>query len=109
MQALRVVLEDELPIGPHLVAHAVTDLETGETETREPMHHRREILVEGLGVVADVHEKKALAFGDRGGVQRKVAFVEPVDLMHVWRADEAPVGGVCPRVIRALNRLGELA
>ncbi len=39
----------------------------------------------------------------------KSRLVEPVDLVHVWRADEPPVGGVGPRVIRALNRLGELA
>jgi hypothetical protein len=72
------------------------------------MYHRREILVEGLGVVADVHEEKPLAFSDRGRVQREVAFVEPFNFVHVWRADEPPVGGVCPRVIRALNRFGEL-
>ena len=42
-------------------------------------------------------------------MQRIGLLVEPLDLVHVRRANQAPVECVRPRVIRALNRFGEAA
>ena len=75
----------------------------------ETTEHGREHALEWRGVVADIHEDEAFPFGERGGVQRIVAFIEAVDVLHVRSADEAAVGRVGPGVIGALDRLGELA
>ena len=42
-------------------------------------------------------------------MQRIVLFVEALDLVHVRRTDEAAVERVGPRVVRALDRLGQFA
>src|SRR6185503_15507375 len=42
-------------------------------------------------------------------MQREILLVEPSDLLHVRGTDQASIEAVRPRVIRALNRAGELA
>jgi len=42
-------------------------------------------------------------------MQRIRLLVEPFDLVHVRRTDQAAIERVGPGVIRALNRLGEAA
>src|SRR6185436_1626877 len=44
---------------------------------------------------------------DHGGVERVALLVEPLDVLHVGRADELAVGAVGPGVVRALERLAE--
>src|SRR4029079_4706212 len=104
VQALRVVLEDDLPVRSDLVTHAMANLEPIEVEAHEPRHHRREPCAERLTLFAHTREKKTRELSDARRVEWELALVEPLDLLHVRRADETAVGRVGPRVVRTLNR-----
>ena len=73
----------------------------------EPVEHRSKPLVEGLGFVGDTHEDEPFPFRQRGSVERIVALIECLDLLHVRRADQTSVNRVGPRVVWTLDRLRE--
>src|SRR5439155_1871042 len=65
-------------------------------------------LLEGLRLVGEVDEEKAFPCRDRDRQQRIIDLAEVLDAVGGWSADEAAVEPPRPRVIRALDRLGQL-
>src|SRR2546430_2295986 len=109
MQALRVVLEDQLPVRAHVVVDASAGAQRRDVEPREPADERRERLGERLGVRREVDHEEPLPLGERRGAERVVLLVEAFHLAHVGGADELAVEGVGPGVVGALDRLGQAA
>ena len=107
MQALGVILEDELPIGRDVVVDPARRLEAREVEAAEPADQRREGARERLRLAREIEKDESLPRLERHPVQRVVAFLEPSDLAHVRRADQLAVDGVGPGVVGALDRFGE--
>ena len=99
MEALVVVLDDDLPVRGHVVgeppaeaqlAHPVA-VEVGDRLVAVP-----EVLVEGarLGRQADEQEAGVLGDGDR--VQRIVGALEELVLVDIGRGQQAPIKVVRP-------------
>src|SRR3989475_3830276 len=109
MQALRVVLEDQLPVRAHVVVDAAGGAQGRDVEPREPADERRERLRERLGVRREVDREEPLPLGQREGVERVVPLVEALHLVHMGGADELAVERVGPGVVGALDRLGQVA
>src|SRR5256712_2033730 len=109
MQALRVVLEDELPVRTHVVVDAAGGAQGRDVEAREPADEGRERLRERLGVRREVDQQEPLTLGEGWGAERVIPLVEAFHLAHVGGADELALEGVGPGVVRTLDRLGEAA
>src|SRR3989442_1089229 len=109
MQALRVVLEDELPVRAHVVVDAAGGAQVRDVEAREPADEGRERLRERLGVRREVDQQEPLPLGQGWGAERVIPLVEAFHLAHVGGADELAVEGVGPGVVGALDRLGQAA
>src|SRR5258708_12270349 len=109
VQALVVILQDQLPVGPYFVVDSPDRPQLRQVVAREPVHQRRERLGQRLRVAREVHKQEPLPLGQRHAVQRVFLLVEARHLIHVWRADETAVERVGPRVIGTLNGLGEPA
>ena len=109
MQALVVVLDHDLPVRGDLVDDADADPQLLHPE---PLEHR-----DALGAcLQELHQRPGLAGRevreqeprmrlDGEGVQRVVGAVEPLVLLDVRRADQAPAQVVGPGVVRADERL----
>ena len=105
VQALVVVVDQDLPVGLHLGHGAVADPQRRQVEARQ--RQRREVLVcqrllERHRVGVEVDEQEALPDGDLDRPQAQGVAVDLV-LAHVGRADQAAVEGVCPGVVGALD------
>src|SRR2546426_2486941 len=109
MQALRVVLEDELPVRTHVVVDAAGGAQVRDVEAREPADEGREHLRERVGVRREVDQQEPLPLGEGWGAERVIPLVEAFHLAHVGGADEVAVEGVGPGVVGALDRLGQAA
>ena len=107
MEAFRVVLEQELPVGLDVVLDPPPRAERVEPEAREPVEERGVRVLEGLGLLSEMDEQEAAPRGGRRPVQRIVRAVEPFDLVHVGRAQQTSVERVGPRVVRALDRAAQ--
>ena len=106
--ALRVVLEQELPVRPHVVLDGPRHLEVGQVEPAEPAEERGPGLLERLGLLGEVDEQEPFPGGHRHRVERPVGLVEVLDLVGGRRADEPAVEPVRPGVVGALDGAAEL-
>src|SRR5262245_54841702 len=109
VQALRVVLENQLPVGSHIVRRPITGNEVRQAEPREAADEWRPRNFQGRGLLVDVDEQESFPLGYRGGVQRIIELAEAGDLLHVGRGKQAAIDGVRPSIIGALDRLAEMA
>ncbi len=109
MQTFIVILQDQLPVRLHVVLNAPDCLQQGQVVARESSLERREPLRRRSRLGIEVHEQEPFPRGERDGVQRIRLLIEAFHLVHVRRANQAPVERVGPRVIWALDRLGEAA
>ncbi len=99
----------KLPPGAVITDAAPPRAQGGDVEAAEPARERRERVRERLRLLGQVDEQEPLPLGQRDLMQRVVPLVEPRHLVHVRRPDQGPVERVGPRVIGALDRLGEAA
>src|SRR2546422_9416536 len=75
--------------------------------SRQAADQRSEGLRERLRILREREEQESLPLLQRDGVEGVVPLVEACDLVHMRRADQLPLGGVGPRVVGALDGLGE--
>ena len=107
--ALGIVLEQQLPVGLHVVLDGACHLQVRQVEPREAAQQRRVCLGERLGIVGQVDEEEPLpAAPPRTAMQRIVGLVEALDVAVDGRADQPAIERVGPGMIGTLNRLGEL-
>ena len=106
VQALVVVLDQDLPVGLDLGHRDVADAELAEVEAGErraaTSRWSASALLEGHRVGVEVHEHEALPDGDGDRPQAERVAVDLV-LGDVRRADQAAVEGVRPGVVGALD------
>ena len=100
--ALREVLEEELPVGAHVVLDAAEGPQLGEPPRGELPGEAREGGREGGWL-------RRLPRGEGHAVERELRGVEPRRVAHVRRAEQAAVEGVGPAVVRALDRAAQPA
>ena len=111
MEALVVVLDDDLPVRRHLVAQPHADAQLVDAvavEDRDALGallERRQERLRRIGEV-DEHEPGVRPDGDR--VERVRLAVEVLVLVDVRRPDEPPVEVERPGVVRALERLADV-
>ncbi len=103
--ALRVVLEDQLPVGRDLVLDPVRDVQRTQIPTAELADERSEGFLERLGVRGQIEEDPPLPQGQGHRPQRIVLFAERLDLVHERGAGQLAVERIGPRVVAALNGL----
>ena len=108
VKTLGVILEHQLPVRRHVVAHAMSHDQAGHAEPNQATDHRGPHVRERLRRACHVDEQEPFPFLDRGGMERIVRFVEALGLLHVRRSEQASIGGVRPGVIGALDGLAEL-
>ena len=109
VQALVVVLDDELPVGADVVDDAIGADEIGHAPGGELRRQGAEMIGERRTVRRERDEQNPSQTLDADTVQWKVRLVESGRSVHVRRADQAAVVVVRPRVVRTLDRAGELS
>ena len=109
MQALVVVLDDQLPVRAHVVDDAVAEAEILHAPRAEPGGKRAELRLERRGLRIEIDEDVPVPQRGADPVQRVVGLAEVRHFVHVRRADQAAVEVVGPGVIRALDAAGERA
>ena len=109
VQALVVILQDQFPIGAHVVFDAAHGAHGREIVVHESSHQRREPLLGRYRRGVEIHEQKPFPLRERHAVQRVRLLVESFHFIHVRRADQTPIERVRPRVVGALDRFRETA
>ena len=109
VEALVVVLDDDLPVRGDLVHEAHADPELVHLEALEGRDRlgavRERVDQRTARLPAHVHEHEARVAVDRDVVERVVRAIELLALLHVRRADQLAVQVEGPRVVRADERL----
>jgi hypothetical protein len=105
VQALVVVVNQDLPVGLHLGHRAVADPQRRQVEARQ--RQRGEVLIcqrllERHRIGVEVDEQEALPDRDLDRPQAQAVAVDLV-LAHVGRSDQAAFEGVGPGVVGALD------
>ena len=106
VQALLVVLDDDLPVGRDLGNGAHADAQVGQTEALEPDELLAVLYDPGLerrGFLGQADEHEALPHVRRHRPQRQRVLVDVV-VAEVRCGDESAVECVRPRVVRAHER-----
>src|SRR5690242_21581669 len=98
VETFGIVLEDQLPVGMHVVVDATPGAQAGQIESAEAGEERRERLRERLQLLREIDEEEPLPSLEWYAVQGVIPLVEPRDLVHVGCADQRPVQRVRPRV-----------
>ena len=111
MEALVVVLDDDLPVGRDLVAQPDADAQLVDAvavEDRDALGPLLERRHERLGRVGEVDEHEPGVRPDRDLVERVRLALELLVLVDVGRPDEPPVEVERPGVVRALEGLADM-
>ncbi len=85
MVALVVVLDQDLPVGRHLVVAARARDELPGTVVPDHLPQVADVLLERRGVPAGVGEEPPLPLGEPDRYQRVVGLVEPGDVAEARR------------------------
>src|SRR5439155_8893555 len=101
--ALRIILEDQLPICPHVVLNPFRRAQLRQIPVRKFSCQRREPFLQRRRTLRQTNEDEPFPKRKVHGVQRIIGLIKTWDLVHVRRADQSTVEPVRPRVIRALN------
>ena len=112
MQALVVVLDDDLPVGLDLVDDAPADAQLVQAVALEAVivsMPSPQLVEERSRGVAEVDEQEPAVGLDGDRVEREVAALEALVLVDVGRADEPAVEVERPGVVRALEGLADVA
>ena len=107
--ALRVVLDDQLPVGGDVVNLMMHADQGAQVVRRHALVQRQKLRRHGLGIPGEIDEDEAVPDLRRHREQRPLRFVESGQVVRRRRALQAPVEAVSPTVVRALDRLGEPA
>src|SRR3954471_19880961 len=109
MIALRIILEEQLPVGAHVVFDGSCDSQIGEIEPRKPA---QQALVGGgkrLWILSQVDEQEPLPALDRNLVQRVIAFGESLDIARGGCPDQPAIKCIGPSMVGTLDSLGKPA
>ena len=107
--ALAVVVEEELPVGLHLVDRPVGRGEVGDPPLREAAGQRRKAFRERRPVLPEMNEEQALPGLEPRLDQPVLGLLEARHVGHVGRPEQPPVQAVGPGVVGTLDRLAETA
>src|SRR5438477_8202971 len=64
---------------------------------------RRKDFLQRRGILSKVDEDEAFPKGKTDRMERVRGFIEPLNLIHVRRANQSSVEGICPAMVRALD------
>ena len=109
VQALGVVLDDQLPVGGDVVDDPVPHAEFLHAPGEKPRRQVGELLTQGRGKFAEVQEDVAVPEVGRHGLQWVIVLAEVRQIVHLGRGGQPTVEVVCPGVIRAANQAVEAA
>src|SRR6266853_567620 len=109
MQALRIILDDELPVCFEMVNAPLDHLQFLHPPRLEFAVEPGQVLLEGQGTRGEVDEDVAVPYGGGDCVQWIVGFAKALNFFHVRRIGQRAVEFVSPGVILALDTPGELA
>src|SRR5262245_21519573 len=107
--ALRVVLDQQLPVGFDVVLNFSAYFETRQLPCCELAHQRRVIFLKRHWIRGEIDVKKTFPLYDADPIEGMLIFFEPAELLHMRRADQLSIQTVCPGVVWTLDRVGELA
>jgi hypothetical protein len=109
MQALVVILDDQLPVRLHVVDDAAPEAQVLHSPRTEAIDQGTELFRQRRSGLGQIQEHMAVPLVGTYCVEREVALPEVRDFVHVRRADQASVEVVGPRVIRALDAARKLS
>src|ERR1700682_910079 len=107
VQALVIVLNNELPVGLHFVNDPPVQTQIAHTPWREFLWQFRELLFQRLRVPAQMQEDVAIPDAGAYRVQR-IVLASEAWLVHVRRAEEPAIEIVGPAMIGALDASREI-
>ena len=109
VQALVVILDDELPVRSDVVDNPVSQPQVLHPPGPELCRQVGELGRERWRVRRHIQEEMSVPIVDMCPMQGEVLLAKMRDLLHVRRAHQTSVEPVSPRVVGALNAAGELA
>ncbi len=112
VQAFVVVLDDDLPVGSDVIGDPSTEAQLTHSvpvEIGDRLVAVAQPLVERPWLVGQAHEQETRVLPHPDAVQRVVRALELLVLVDVRRGEQAAVEVVRPCVVRALERLAEMA
>ena len=104
VEALGEVLDDQLPVRPHLVGHRVGGPEVGQAPDAHAGAGRTQLLLKVRSLLRDPDEDDAAPLLAPGLGEPKVGDREPLHLVHVGCGAKLSVEPVGPGVIGTLDR-----
>jgi hypothetical protein len=104
VQTLVVILNDQLPVGLHVIHDPMRDDEIAHSPGRELFRESGKLVAERRSAIRKIDEDEAVPHVRPNGAQRELLAPESGRPVHVRRADQPSLVVIRPRVIRALNR-----
>src|SRR5260370_42494664 len=109
VEALRIVLDDQLPVGLQVIDTSFDHLQLFHAPRTEFLIEASQMLREWNWPGGKIDEDVTVPDMCRNAVQRIIRLAEALHLFHVRRVGQRAVQLVSPRVIPALNPSGETA
>ena len=107
VQAFVVVLHDQLPVGAHVVFDALHHPQIRHRPGSKAGRKIAELRAQRRLAPAEVDEDVPVPHLARDAMKREVVAREPVDGVHLRRADQPSIQIVGPAVIRTLDAAGK--
>ena len=101
---LRVILEDQLPVGAHVILNPPGRAEARQIPVAKLPGQRREDLVQRWRLLRQTNEDKAFPQLQPYGMQRIISLIEAGDGIHVRCPNQSAVKRIGPGVIWTLDR-----
>src|SRR5579859_238974 len=109
VQALRIILDDQLPVCLEMVDAALNHLKFRHAPRRELAVEPGQMLVEWDGARRKIDEDMSVPDRSGDGVQRIIGFAKALYFFHVRRIGQRAIEFISPGVILALDAADELA
>src|SRR5450432_610633 len=102
--ALRIILEDQLPIGADIILNPLGRAQLRKVPMRKFSGQRRKDFIQRSRRLCQTNEYKTLPQREAHRVQRMVSLFKIRHAVHVGRAEQSSIETVGPGMIRTLNR-----
>ena len=107
VQALRIIVDDQLPVGGDVVDDPTPQPELLHSPGSEPVVQPIELVLERIRLLREIQENVPVPEVHRDSLERVILHAEIGHAVHVRRGDKPTVQVISPGMIGTLNRGGE--
>src|SRR5437016_3133732 len=109
VQALRIILDNELPVGFQTIDTPLHHLQFFHSPRTKFLIESRKVFGEGNRPVRKIDEDMAIPNGGSHSIQRIVGLAKAFDFLHVRSGGQSAIEPVSPAMISALDASAERA